>query len=187
MSFKTHLKAFLIVVIVGFVLGGGVYYYMNRLSSQGPTVGDNFSQLKKEGVPALELVDLDGRKVTSEELKNKVVILNFWASWCGPCVEEVPSLIKLIEHFKGEIVLLAISGDSSREDIDVFLKSFPGMKNDSIYVVFDQDRSIMKKFSVARLPESLILTKGWKAERKLAGSIDWFTEDAKQYMQSLLQ
>lgn len=187
MTFKTHLKAFLVVVIVGSLMAFGVYKYMNRISAHGVDGLETLEQLRDKGVPAFVGKDIQGRTVTSDSNADKVVILNFWASWCGPCIEEVPSLLKLVEHYKGQVILVAVSGDSSMEDIEVFLKSFPGMRAENVYVVFDEDRSHMKNYGVRRLPESLVMGKGWTVERKLAGSINWYTPDALNYIDNLLK
>lgn len=182
---RIHLIAFTIIVVLGSLMTWGVYRYMNRISEPGVVGLSSIDELNKAGVPQVEVVDLVGRRVAVSDLQDKVVILNFWASWCEPCIEEVPSLIKLVEHFNGKIILLAISGDSELTDIQSFLKAFPGMKNENIYVVFDKDKSEIQKFGVRRLPESLILDKKYRAVRKVSGTIDWYTPEAIEYMQGL--
>lgn len=159
---------------------------MNRISDPGVGSLSSVEDLNRVGVPKLSLVDIDGREVSTDSLAGKIVILNFWASWCEPCIEEVPSLIKLVEHFKGQVVLLAISGDSELEDITVFLKAFPGMKNENIYVVFDEDKSEIQTFGIRRLPETIILDGKNQAIRKISGTIDWYTPEAIEYMSGLI-
>lgn len=183
---RLHLIAFIVVIALGSLMTWGVYLYMNRLSDPGLGQFASIEEINEKGVPKLSLVDIEGRSVSTESLAGKVVILNFWASWCEPCIEEVPSLIKVVEHFKGQVVLLAISGDSALEDIQVFLKAFPGMKNDSIYVVFDEDKSEIQTFGIRRLPESIILDGQNKAIRKISGTINWYTPEAIEYMSGLI-
>lgn len=183
---KQHLKAFIVVVIVaGFGLWAYVHF-MNTRITQAPASTVSLEQMETEGVPNFSYKDLSGQAFELESLKGKVVILNFWASWCGPCVEEVPSLIKLVKEFKGDVQLVAVSGDSSREDIEIFLKSFPELKSANIAIVYDEDRSIMKRFDVARLPESMVLNGEHKLVKKLVGSIDWYNQDSIAYMKNLL-
>ncbi len=183
---KQHLKAFGIVFILA---AAGLWAYTQFFASklnQAPAGYATIEAMEKEGVPNFVTKDLDGKPVELESFKGKVVILNFWASWCGPCIEEVPSLIKLIKEFKGDVQLIAVSGDSSRNDIDVFMKSFPEMKGANIHIVYDEDRSLMKQFQVARLPESLVLGTDHKLVKKVVGSIEWFNKDSVAYVQSLL-
>jgi cytochrome c biogenesis protein CcmG/thiol:disulfide interchange protein DsbE len=185
---KQHIKAAIIVVILG-VLGVWAFetFMMPRVTSTGGgSSAQTLAQMEKEGVPNFSFKDFMGQESELKSLTGKVVILNFWASWCSPCVEEVPSLIKLVKEFKGNVQLIAISGDSRKEDIEVFLKSFPELKNVDIKIVWDEDRSLMKKFDVTRLPESLVLGKDQKAVKKLVGSIDWYNKDSIEYMKQLL-
>lgn len=185
---KQHIKAAIIVVILG-VLGVWAFetFMLPRVTSTGTNSSvANLKQMETEGVPNFEFKDFDGQVMQLNSLAGKVVILNFWASWCSPCVEEVPSLIKLVKEFKGQVHLIAVSGDSRKEDIEVFLKSFPELKHVDIKIVWDEDRSLMKKFDVTRLPESLVLGKDQKVAKKLVGSIDWYNKDSIDYMKQLL-
>ncbi|MNL38492.1 Thiol-disulfide oxidoreductase ResA [compost metagenome] len=185
---KQHIKAAIIVVILG-VLGVWAFetFMMPRVTSTGgSSATKTLVQMEKEGVPNFSYKDFSGQELELKSLTGKVVILNFWASWCAPCVEEVPSLIKLVKEFKGEVQLIAVSGDSRKEDIEVFLKSFPELKHVDIKIVWDEDRSLMKKFDVTRLPESLVLGKDQKVVKKLVGSIDWYNKDSIEYMKQLL-
>lgn len=183
---KQHLKALIVVLIIA-VLGVWAFnsFYASKLK-EGPTSYASLESMEKDGVSNFSMKDLGGQAFDLKSYEGKIVILNFWASWCAPCIEEVPSLIKLVNEFKGEVQLIAISGDSSREDIDVFMKSFPELKGAHIKIVWDEDRSLMKQFQVARLPESLVLNKEHKLAKKLVGSIDWYNKDSIAYMNSLL-
>lgn len=184
---KQHLKAFVIVAVLA-MAGLWAYstYFASKLN-QTPSDYSTIEAMEKEGVASFAMKNLDGKEFQLLDYNGKVVILNFWASWCGPCIEEVPSLIKLVKEFKGNVQLIAISGDSSRADIDVFMKSFPEMKGENIHIVFDEDRSLMKKFQVARLPESLVLGTDHKLAKKVVGSIEWYNKDSVAYIESLLK
>lgn len=183
---KQHLKALVVVVILGTLAVWGFNHFFMPRVQQAPTTMVNLEDMEKNGVPNFQAETLTGEKIELSQFKGKVVIVNFWASWCGPCVEEVPSLIKLVNEFKGDVQLIAISGDSSLDDINIFLKSFPGLKAENIKIVYDQDRSKMKMFDISRLPESLVLSKDQKLAKKLVGGIDWFTKDSLEYMRSLI-
>ena len=184
---KTHIKALLIVLVLGVAAAWAFqHFYMSNLHAPPPTATVS-ANWEKDGIPDFEAKTLDGQTFKLSSLKGKAVILNFWASWCGPCVEEVPSLIRLIKEFNGEVQLIAVSGDSSRSDIEIFLKSFPELKGENIKIVWDEDRSLMQTFAVARLPESLVVDRQHLLTKKLVGSIDWYTNDSKAYMKGLLE
>lgn len=186
---KLHIKALIVVLIIG-VLSAWAFqrFVLSQIKGEQAPVGiSSIEKWEKEGLPDFRARTLEGASVSLTEFEDKVVILNFWASWCGPCIEEIPSLLKLLKAFPGQIHLVAISGDSSREDIDVFLKSFPELKSADITLIWDEDRSLMKLFNVSRLPESLVADRDLKLAKKLVGSIDWYTKDSKAYMSDLLQ
>lgn len=182
---KQHLKALAVVLVVGALCAWGFMTVFGN-KEQAPANYASIEVMQTQGVPNFTTKDLAGSSFDLQSLKGKVVIVNFWASWCTPCIEEVPSLIKLVKEFKGQVELIAISGDSSRNDIDVFLKSFPELKGENIKIVYDEDRSLMKQFQIARLPESLVLGPDQKLAKKLVGSIDWYNKDSIAYVNSLL-
>ncbi len=183
---QKHIRAAVIVVILGVLGVWGFQSYMNSRGQDSSIAVKSLRDMEKSGAPNFSFTDLNGEKSELQQNKGKVIVLNFWASWCGPCVEEVPSLIKLVKEFKGDVELIAVSGDSSRGDIEVFLKSFPELKSLNIRIVWDEDRSIMKMFDVTRLPESLVLDKDLKVAKKIVGSIDWYNSDSIAYVKGLL-
>src|SRR5262245_22300363 len=72
-------------------------------------------------MPALNLVDLDGRPISKASLAGKVVLLNFWATWCGPCREEIPMLAALQKHYGDRLAIIGLSIDESpAEDVKAF-------------------------------------------------------------------
>lgn len=137
-------------------------------------------------LPDFEAQSLSGEKIRISEFAGKIVVVNFWASWCGPCVEEMPSLIKLVKLFPQQIELIAISGDSTREDIDSFLKSFPELQTlPNIHLVWDESKSLSQRYQIYRLPESVLLDGQRKVVKKISGSIDWASSDAVEYIKDL--
>lgn len=184
----SHLKALAVVAGLVILLGLGWMGWQQRSSSSAvgssgiPTV----KEMEQNGIPLIAGTDIFGQKFSSEDMKGQIVIINFWASWCGPCVQEVPSLIKLTNEFKGKIRVIAISEDTNEEDIRIFLKSFPDFKNAQTNIFFDQKHDFMKIFDVKALPESFIAGKDLKLVKKISGTIDWYTPDAKEYIKGLL-
>ncbi len=182
-----HFKAAFIVLVLAVLSVGAFKFFFEPHLTEAPKDLQALQEMETQGVSDFEFVNLDGQKGSLGQLRGQVVILNFWASWCTPCIEEVPSLIKLVKEFKGDVQLVAISGDSSREDIDVFLKSFPELRAENIHIVWDTDRSLMNRFNVARLPESMVLDKTHKLVKKIVGTINWYTQDSVAYIKSILE
>lgn len=176
-----HLKA-LGVVLGVLLVSAGIWVALNRSRSVVTPAAASAERL-----PEFSAQSLDGRTLKSSDYAGKLLIVNFWASWCGPCVEEVPSLVKLAKGMKDQLRILAISSDSSLEDINVFLKSFPEFQGPAIDVVFDggQNMALTKLFAVGRLPESFVFDGQGRMIRKVVGSIDWASEDAFSYLREV--
>lgn len=181
-------KAFAAVLISSAVLffGWSKYYdFLNR-GRRPPESHLILNEIEKKGVPAVVTKTIDGRDITLDEFKGKIVILNFWASWCEPCVAEFPSLQNLIREFKGEIIMLAISGDFEETDIRVFLKAFK-VQDPHIHVIWDQNQKIAKEFGTFKLPESYVIGKGGELIRKISGVDKWDTPEALAFFKSLVE
>lgn len=176
--------------IVALVLAAGmIVWYRAKESSlpvnQTPTAFKLIDQMEHSGVPEVELARLDGTKLKLSDYRGKIVIVNFWASWCNPCVEEFPSMVKLVKEFKGEVVILAISEDDQTEDIKVFMKAM-GLPEAHFEVVWDQEKRAMKDYGVEKLPESFLVGRDGKLIRKVLGIDNWSSEDALAYFKMLI-
>ena len=183
-----HLKGLISVIVLAGVLWLLWSQYDEFLErGQRPTEGtQKLNVFEKEGVPGFTLKDLSGKEVSLSDFKGKAVIVNFWASWCDPCVEEFPSMIKLVKHFKGEVVIIAISADNTKEDIEDFLKAFKAY-DPSLVVLWDKEQLVAKKFGTAVLPESYILGKNNRFIRKIAGIDDWYSPQAINFFEELIK
>jgi thiol-disulfide isomerase/thioredoxin len=143
------------------------------------------SKMEKQGVPMFKSVRLDGRPFDSSETRGKIVIINFWASWCNPCAQEFPSLLKLVEEFHGDVILIAVSADDDQQDAANFLKAF-GWPKDHIEILIDKDRKIAQLFGVEKLPESFLVGRDQRLIRKVVGIDNWYTEGSIEYFRDLI-
>lgn len=132
-----------------------------------------------------EGIELDGTVFNLESLKGRVLIVNFWASWCDPCVREFPSLIKLVQRFKGEVVLVAVSADKDRSDVADFIKAFEA-KDPAIHVVLDPEFVIAKKWGTYKLPESYVVGRDFKVVRKIVGLDNWLQPEIVSFFSGLV-
>ena len=162
-------------------------HFSPNLSVNRPS--DSIQILKKletVGIPSFEALKLDGGSFKSSEIADKVTIINFWASWCNPCVTEYPSLLKLVQNYKGEVILLAISMDDEKKDIENFLKAF-GSDKVSVRILRDQDKKISEMFGVQKLPESFLFGRNGKLIRKIVGVEDWYNPNSLSYFDMLVK
>jgi thiol-disulfide isomerase/thioredoxin len=182
------LKATLITIVGAIVLACLFSFWRERTNPNRSAAQINqLDQMESQGIPELSAKSIDGQSVTTQGLRGKVVIINFWASWCEPCVAEVPSLVELVKAFPGQMALIAVSGDNSLADINAFLKSFPQMKDKDISIIFDEDHKIMAQYGTERLPESYVVGKDGKLIKKIVGSINWHTKDSEAFIKELLE
>lgn len=188
-----YIRAVLAVIVAGALISWG--FWLWRENSFPSTAEDRLNlmdQMEKQGIPEIKGVDLQGQKITSRDYiaqagqPGKIVIVNFWASWCAPCLEEFPSMIKLVQEMKGRVVLLAVSQDSTRQEIEAFLKSFPEAKTEGVHVIWDEDRGLGKAYEVDRLPESFLAGPEGKLITKVVGTINWYSPDTIAYLNDIL-
>ncbi|MCB9072179.1 MAG: TlpA family protein disulfide reductase [Bdellovibrionaceae bacterium] len=140
-----------------------------------------FSDLK-----GVEVFDLDEKKVNIANYgKGKFIIVNFWASWCEPCAEEFPSMLKLLSQFPDDIVIIALSHDTDKSDILTFGKAFNLMGVPNLVMLWDKNLSASQAFQVNKLPESYIFGRDGLLLRKVVGTRDWANADAIGYFKML--
>lgn len=112
-----------------------------------------------EKAPPIVLSDLKGRPVTLESLKGKVVFVDFWASWCGPCKQEFPEINRFISKLKGkDVVVLAVNIDKEVSHAEDFLAKIPNL-SDMIIVVSDADSKVVASYNARMMPTSFIIDK----------------------------
>ena len=118
----------------------------------------------------------EDKNVLLSEYENKLLILNFWATWCEPCKEEMPSLQNLQNNtnFKNLKILPINIG---QEDKDSIKKFFSDMKINTFEIFYDSDVKLAKKFSLRGIPTSVLINKDGYEFAKVIGSIDF--EDPK--------
>lgn len=185
---SAYLKALVVSLILGSVCFWAFYEWRERSFKTTAVETMSFmDQLEKNGLPEMSYTAIDGKKFESKDHKGKIILVNFWASWCAPCLEEVPSMLKLVKEMKGKMVLVAPSQDSQVGEIEAFIKAFPEVKDPNVYIVWDKDRSIAKTYKVDRLPESYLSNGSGKLAKKIIGSIQWFSPESISYLEQLLK
>ncbi len=152
--------------------------------NQSPVGFQLIKQMESQGVPEIGLTRLDGTPFQLSSLRGKIVIVNFWASWCNPCVEEFPSLIKLMAQFNKEVVVVAVSEDETREDMRAFMRAM-GLPKPGFEMLFDNAKSNMQAYGVEKIPETFLVGRDGKLIRKVLGIENWANEDAVSYFKML--
>jgi cytochrome c biogenesis protein CcmG/thiol:disulfide interchange protein DsbE len=158
---RLNLFIFITLLALGFCL--------TRLSDLAPL------QQSFKPAPAFSFTDLEGKIHHSSEFKGKTVILNFWASWCPPCVKEFPALIAMAKKHP-DTVLLALSADIDDKAIENFLARQHLETAANIIVARDSENIAQKLFGTFQLPETFVIDHNWKIREKFIGA-DWQAVD----------
>ena len=131
--------------------------------------------------PALELTDLQGQRWTNANLKGRAVVLNFWATWCPPCKEELPSLQTLHEIGGGQPVVIGINVRETASHVRRYLAS-TGM---NFPVVLDPQAELAKRFGVTAFPTTLLIAPDGQIRWRVLGEVDWAGAEAAGWIASL--
>jgi thiol-disulfide isomerase/thioredoxin len=133
--------------------------------------------------PALTATDLKGVPRTLADYRGKLVLLNFWASWCPPCLREMPSLERLRLKMAGRpLEIVALDSAETAEDVNGYLSrmklGFP--------ILLDPDGSNTRRWKVFALPTSFLLDAEGRVRYVLTGPTEWDEGEALQVIESML-
>jgi len=133
--------------------------------------------------PLLSLVDLKGRPFNLQRMTGRVVLVNFWATWCGPCVEEIPSLARLVERLKGQpFEVIAVNIGESAEDIQKFIRLMPV----NFDILLDKDGTAVRDWKVYAYPSNYLIDKTGLIQYAYRGALEWDSAPVIQTIEKLL-
>ncbi len=135
--------------------------------------------------PDFTLENMQGEKVNLSQYRGKVVIVNFWATWCPPCRTEMPSMEVLHETFKDDgLVLLAINVEQSgAKVVSEFLKESPY----SFPILLDEQNQTQNSYTVFQYPSSFIVDREGIVVKKLVGAVHWMGGDIYNLLHFMLK
>jgi cytochrome c biogenesis protein CcmG/thiol:disulfide interchange protein DsbE len=117
--------------------------------------------------PDFQLQNLDGQSITLSSLKGKPVLINFWATWCGPCASEMPYLQKINNEWSDKgLVVLAINWGESASQVGQFLQA----NNLSLQVLLDTKKAAAEKYGVRAFPTTFFIDKDGIIREKIIGA-----------------
>lgn len=138
--------------------------------------------------PEFELPDSAGQMHRLSEYRGKVVFLNFWASFCAPCREEMPSMESLVRQYKNQgLVMVAISHDAEKADMDGFMQQFLPGERSSMTVLWDPKSDTAKRYGTEFIPETYIIDQEGRIVARFVNAYDWTRPEVKQLIESLIR
>ena len=154
----------------------GVIFWFRNKSDQ------NNSELRFINLPEFKGAG-PGQSVSFSQWKEPFLVVHFWASWCPPCREEFPSVIKASSLLPASVKLVIISVDEDPKLGLQFLQTFPG--SEKLESLWDGQRELSLSWGTNKLPETYILGPDRKLIRKIAGPMDWTNPANLQFIQDL--
>lgn len=130
------------------------------------------------------LKDVYNKKVNLKSYRGKVVMLNFWATWCNPCRMEMPSMERLYQQFKDKgLVIISVASGDTQQEVSSFMKeyrlTFPAL--------LDYDYAVSDDYKVWAVPTTYFINAKGEIVGKAQGSRDWNNQDAAQYISSIFK
>lgn len=132
-----------------------------------------------------KLETLNGTTVSLDSLRGKVVFLNVWATWCAPCLEEMPSMQTLYDAFKGnkDFVMLAVSQDTKGRSV---VAPYVAKNGYRFTILLDPQNKVSETYDVSGVPETFIIDRKGQIVAHHMGAFDWSRPDVKDALQQLL-
>jgi peroxiredoxin len=134
--------------------------------------------------PELPIFDKAGRKTDLAKQKGKIFIVHFWATWCPPCVEEIPALSRFWDKYRTreDVELYAISVDKDWKTIDDFMAKNPS----TIPLFHDPGAATAKRFGTTQYPETYIINDKGRVLFRVQGAVDWSNADVRARIEQLI-
>lgn len=173
------------LLISSWLLALGLLAGIGEAGISDPYVAAGLQRVTADtAAPAFNIKTVDGRLVNSNSLRGKVVLINFWATWCGPCKEEMPTLQRLKQIFgPDEFELVAITTDQQRAAIQAFVKEL-GLE---FPILLDETKDISSAFGVRGLPTTVVIDQQGRLRGRAVGPRVWDSPDAVALIKSLME
>lgn len=137
---------------------------------------------RPHGVISLPL--LNGGKARLSSLKGKVVFLNLWATWCGPCRSEMPSMQRMCEKLKGEgLEIVAVDIQENRPQVQAFVTQL-GLR---FPIALDSDGTVAAQYNAAAIPTTYLFDRNGAIFARAVGARDWSTSEMLGLLQQVLR
>lgn len=161
-----------------------VFSILLSVSSVSAVAPWEIEDLMGKEMPSFSLMDMSGKTVSQDTFRGKVLLINFWATWCAPCKVEMPSLNNLFRRLRDRgLMVLAISVDDSDEAVHKFLKETPL----DFPVLRDPQIDVSMKYKVYAYPTTFLVDKRGLIKKNYMGESDWLDDEIVKIIEELIE
>ncbi|MEC4113525.1 TlpA family protein disulfide reductase [Myroides pelagicus] len=170
-----------VLIVVFFTpLGTDVKVWLNQLVAMSPTLEDE-SEYEKVNFNGWEVVDIEGNKVDFNELSGKVIIINFWATWCPPCIAEKPSFQELYNDYKDKVVFMFVTSDDKDK-----VTAFKEKHQYTLPIYYELANTPVMLYSKS-IPASYVIDKEGNIVVKKFRAADWNSSKFRVLLDNLIK
>jgi peroxiredoxin len=150
------------LLVLGAIVGATIFLVISSRRPEPVESGD--------AAPDFTLPALEGPRISLRDYRPSVVVVNFWATWCPPCIEETPSLKRFAEEMQSEgVKVIGVSVDQD----EAALRKFVAETQLSFPIARDPDAAVALRYGTFKFPETYIVDSEGKIAKKLIGAINW--------------
>ena len=178
-----------IIIAVFFSFNSNLIQKWMSDSSQNASqdLGPADDELKRPLFPDIKFVDEDGEEQSLKQFRGKVILLSFWASWCAPCLEELPSFEQLKNSINNDdFEILAINVDEDRDNALEFIAKVWDKNDISFASYYDKDLSSARTLNIEAIPANYVIDKNGREAFNSNGYFDWSSEQSQELIRELL-
>ena len=152
-----------------------IFLINSALANAEPDIKNLVISKELKKINSLTFLDAQNNKINLDDYQGKLILINFWATWCAPCKEEMPSLDKLQTN-KKLINLKIFPINVGQDKVDKAQNFFKDLEIKNLEIYFDTSINLAKKFSLRGIPTSILINKDGQEFARIVGSID-FNDD----------
>jgi thiol-disulfide isomerase/thioredoxin len=162
----------------------GLLVALPAVAAGGDTPGVYIPATPPQPAPQVAFTDTDGRPMTLAQFKGKPAVVNLWATWCAPCLKEMPSLERLQANLEGKLIVAAVSQDRSGAQRVVPFVAEMGLKRLKIYL--DPKADLGRALNSRGLPTTVIIDAAGSIIGRVEGSVEWDSAEIMALLRPLL-
>lgn len=182
--FSKYLDIIFILLIIGMLIPGPrkeIMVFIKKMTLFQPRVNEEAEYRILPEEYNWTYMDMEGNSYHFSDLKGEVVFLNLWASWCPPCIAEMPSIQKLYEDYKGRVKFILLSNEDPAE-VQSFLQ-----ENEFSLPAYIQSSNLPASLGASSIPKTYIISKKGEIIYSKTGSAKWHGEKVHELLDSLLE